>query len=78
MKKSILALLVFMTVAVISMGFAYNVSEKKLKVELTEQEWLAVIQVIEDSNAPYKQVVAVKTVLVNQLGPQVEREENPE
>lgn len=67
-----------MTVAVISMGFAYNVSEKKLKVELTEQEWLAVIQVIEDSNAPYKQVLAVKAVLINQLSPQVESEENPE
>jgi hypothetical protein len=43
----------------------------KLKVELTVQEWEAVLAVIEQSTSPHIQVKSVATELVKQLQPQV-------
>ena len=44
---------------------------KKLKVELTVQEWEAVLAVIEQSTASHIQVKAVAAELVQQLQPQI-------
>lgn len=43
----------------------------KLKVELTVQEWEAVLTVIENSTSPHIQVKSVAAELVKQLQPQV-------
>lgn len=45
---------------------------KKLNIELTEQEWFLVMQVIDQSNAHHVQVKAVQEALSKQLIPQVE------
>jgi hypothetical protein len=42
-----------------------------LKVELTVQEWEAVLAVIEQSTSPHIQVKAVAAELVKQLQPQI-------
>ena len=47
---------------------------QKLKVELTVQEWEAVLSVIEQSNSPHIQVKAVSAELVKQLQPQIKDE----
>lgn len=44
---------------------------QKLKVELTVQEWEAILAVIEQSTSPHIQVKAVSAELVKQLQPQV-------
>ena len=44
---------------------------QKLKVELTVQEWEAVLSVIEQSTSPHIQVKSVAAELVKQLQPQV-------
>ena len=44
---------------------------QKLKVELTVQEWEAVLAVIEQSTSPHIQVKSVAAELVKQLQPQV-------
>jgi hypothetical protein len=44
---------------------------QKLKVELTVQEWEAVLAVIEQSTSPHIQVKAVAAELVKQLQPQI-------
>jgi hypothetical protein len=44
---------------------------QKLKVELTVQEWEAVLAVIEQSTSPHIQVKAVAAELVKQLKPQI-------
>lgn len=44
---------------------------QKLKVELTLQEWEAVLAVIEQSTSPHIQVKSVAAELVKQLQPQV-------
>ena len=44
---------------------------QKLKVELTLQEWEAVLAVIEQSTSPHIQVKAVAAELVKQLQPQL-------
>ena len=43
----------------------------KLKVELSVQEWEAILAVIEQSTSPHIQVKAVAAELVKQLQPQV-------
>jgi hypothetical protein len=43
----------------------------KLKVELTVQEWEAVLAVIEQSTSPHIQVKAVAAELIKQLQPQI-------
>ena len=43
----------------------------KLKVELTVQEWEAVLAVIEQSTSPHIQVKSVSAELVKQLQPQI-------
>lgn len=43
----------------------------KLKVELTVQEWEAVLAVIEQSTSPHIQVKAVSAELIKQLQPQI-------
>jgi hypothetical protein len=43
----------------------------KLKVELSVQEWEAVLAVIEQSSSPHIQVKAVAAELVKQLQPQI-------
>ena len=43
----------------------------KLKVELTVQEWEAVLSVIENSQSPHIQVKSVAAELIKQLQPQV-------
>ena len=44
---------------------------QKLKVELTVQEWEAVLAVIEQSTSPHIQVKSVTAELVKQLQPQI-------
>jgi hypothetical protein len=44
---------------------------QKLKVELTVQEWEAVLAVIENSTSAHIQVKSVAAELVKQLQPQV-------
>ena len=44
---------------------------QKLKVELSVQEWEAVLAVIEQSTSPHIQVKAVSAELVKQLQPQI-------
>jgi hypothetical protein len=44
---------------------------QKLKVELTVQEWEAVLTVIENSTSAHIQVKSVAAELVKQLQPQV-------
>jgi hypothetical protein len=44
---------------------------QKLKVELSVQEWEAVLAVIEQSTASHVQVKAVAAELVKQLQPQI-------
>jgi len=44
---------------------------QKLKVELTVQEWEAILAVIEQSTSPHIQVKAVSAELVKQLQPQI-------
>ena len=43
----------------------------KLKVELTVQEWEAILAVIEHSTSPHIQVKAVSAELIKQLQPQI-------
>jgi hypothetical protein len=47
---------------------------QKLKVELSVQEWEAVLAVIEQSTSPHIQVKAVSAELVKQLQPQIKDE----
>jgi hypothetical protein len=44
---------------------------EKLKVELTVQEWEAVLAVIEQSTSPHIQVKSVAAELIKQLQPQI-------
>jgi hypothetical protein len=44
---------------------------QKLKVELTVQEWEAVLAVIEQSTSPHIQVKSVAAELIKQLQPQI-------
>ena len=44
---------------------------QKLKVELTVQEWEAILAVIEQSTSPHIQVKSVVAELVKQLQPQI-------
>ena len=48
--------------------------QPKLKVELTVQEWEAVLAVIENSTSAHIQVKAVASELVKQLEPQVKND----
>jgi hypothetical protein len=48
-----------------------EVQTEKLKVELTVQEWEAVLAVIEQSTSPHIQVKSVAAELVKQLHPQI-------
>ena len=48
-----------------------EVQPEKLKVELTVQEWEAVLAVIEQSTSPHIQVKSVAAELVKQLQPQI-------
>ena len=50
---------------------------QKLKVELTLQEWEAVLAVIEQSTSPHIQVKSVAAELVKQLQPQVPNDVKP-
>ena len=43
----------------------------KLKVELTVQEWEAILAVIEQSTSPHIQVKSVAAELIKQLQPQI-------
>ena len=44
---------------------------QKLKVELSVQEWEAILAVIEQSTSPHIQVKAVAEELIKQLQPQI-------
>jgi len=48
-----------------------EVQPEKLKVELTVQDWEAVLAVIEQSTSPHIQVKSVAAELVKQLQPQI-------
>ena len=48
-----------------------EVQTEKLKVELTVQEWEAVLAVIEQSTSPHIQVKSVAAELIKQLQPQI-------
>jgi hypothetical protein len=47
----------------------------KLKVELTVQEWEAVLAVIENSTSAYIQVKSVAAELIKQLQPQIKQDD---
>jgi hypothetical protein len=47
----------------------------KLKVELTVQEWEAVLAVVDQSTAAHIQVKSVSAELVKQLQPQIKTED---
>lgn len=47
---------------------------QKLKVELSVQEWEAILAVIEQSTSPHIQVKAVSAELVKQLQPQIKND----
>jgi hypothetical protein len=51
---------------------------QKLKVELTVQEWEAVLAVIEQSTSPHIQVKSVAAELIKQLQPQVPKDDKPQ
>ena len=51
-----------------------EVQPEKLKVELTVQEWEAVLAVIEQSTSPHIQVKSVAAELVKQLQPQIKHD----
>lgn len=48
---------------------------EKLKVELTIQEWEAVLAVVDQSTSPHLQVKSVSAELVKQLQPQIKTED---
>jgi hypothetical protein len=48
---------------------------EKLKVELTVQEWEAVLAVVDQSTAAHIQVKSVSAELVKQLQPQIKPED---
>jgi hypothetical protein len=48
---------------------------EKLKVELTVQEWEAVLAVVDQSTAAHIQVKSVSAELVKQLQPQIKTED---
>ena len=48
-----------------------EVQTEKLKVELSVQEWEAILAVIEQSTSPHIQVKAVSAELIKQLQPQL-------
>ena len=48
---------------------------QKLKVELSVQEWEAVLAVIEQSTSPHIQVKSVAAELVKQLQPQIPKDD---
>jgi hypothetical protein len=48
---------------------------EKLKVELTVQEWEAVLAVIEQSTSPHIQVKSVAAELIKQLQPQIKQDD---
>jgi hypothetical protein len=50
---------------------------EKLKVELTVQEWEAVLAVIEQSTSPHIQVKSVAAELIKQLQPQIKQDDKP-
>lgn len=63
---------ILLLIAVLGL-MAFTTDEpKKLKVELSQDEWGAVLQVIDQSNAPHGQVKAVQEVLIKQLQAQVD------
>lgn len=64
--KRVAAILLF-TLA----GFKAN-EEKKLTVSLTLQEWQAVLNVIDQSNAPHLQVQQVQNLLIPALNKQID------
>lgn len=66
MKKS------FILIAVVILLTSFVSDETKLKVELSQQEWGAVLQVIDQSNAPHAQVKAVQEIIIKQLQSQVD------
>ena len=49
----------------------------KLKVELTVQEWEAVLAVIENSTSAYIHVKSVAAELIKQLQPQIKTDDKP-
>jgi len=51
-----------------------EVQTEKLKVELTVQEWEAVLAVIEQSTSPHIQVKSVAAELIKQLQPQIKHD----
>ena len=52
-----------------------EVQPEKLKVELTVQEWEAVLAVIEQSTSPHIQVKSVAAELIKQLQPQIPKDD---
>lgn len=71
MKKQTL-FLVALVILGLSTAFKLNEEPKKLKVELTAQEWQAVLDVCEQSTAPHIQVKSVQNAIVEQLKPQID------
>lgn len=76
MKKTFTVLGV---VGLLLIGTAFTVQQqeeqKKLKVELTLQEWEEVLQVIEQSQSPYQLVRKVQNNLVTPLQVQLQQEQ---
>jgi hypothetical protein len=47
----------------------------KLKVELHGKDWDVILDVINQSNSPHLTVEKIKTVLIGQLNPQLEKQQ---
>ena len=67
-------LLLAASVATLVLSFSNTDEQPKMRVELTLSEWNAVFEVIEESNAPHKKVVAIKEMLSKQLIPQLPKD----
>lgn len=63
---------IFIALTLITLLSFNTAEEKKLKVELTINEWNAVLNVIDQSNAPHLNVEAVKKIMVDQLSAQID------
>lgn len=68
MKKAIFFAIILIVSAAI---FSFR-SEKKMKAELTVEQWQAVLNVIDHSTAPHTDVKAVQGWLVEQLQAQID------
>lgn len=74
MKKTLITLAIGWTVFIALCAFAFLQQPKTYAVNATLQDWYAVLDVIEHSNSPYTQVVAVKGLIISQIDTKLKAE----